>query len=97
MKGCTCRPRRTGPSSWRFALPIIAYGLIYSLWLCLVGGLVAVAAIYGWALEPPDDPDGDHGDHHGPDDHSAAGESTEVDEGATTDAVDADKEVETVG
>jgi cytochrome c oxidase subunit I len=92
------------PSYWpivaAFALPIIAYGLIYTLWLCLVGGLVLTVAVFGWALEPPDAPGGGHGDEHGPDD--AHGDATELESGSTdaaaeSDAVDEAKEVETVG
>ncbi|MGZ4707344.1 MAG: cytochrome c oxidase subunit I [Acidimicrobiales bacterium] len=81
------------PSYWpivaAFGLPIIAYGLIYSLWLCAVGGAILVTAIYGWALEPPDAPGGDHGEHHEPD---AGGELP-----ADTEAQAEEKEVETVG
>jgi cytochrome c oxidase subunit 1 len=86
------------PSYWpivaAFGLPIIAYGLIYSLWLCAVGGAVVVAGIYGWALEPPDAPGGAHGDHHEPD----AGGELPADTDATAEGAPADdKEVETVG
>jgi len=92
------------PSYWpivtAFGLPIIAYGLIFTLWLCLIGGIITVAGIYGWALEPPDDPDAGHAhddDHHldPSDDHSAA-ELTEGDSAG----IDADvvaKEMESVG
>ena len=49
------------PSYWpivvAFGLPIVAYGLIFSLWLCVPGGLIVVGGIFGWVLEPPDDPD----------------------------------------
>jgi cytochrome c oxidase subunit 1 len=85
------------PSYWpivlAFSLPFIAYGLIYTLWLCLFGGVVAAVAIYGWALEPPDAPGGDHGDHHGPDDESSEGHDAPAE--ALT-GID-EKEVETVG
>ena len=92
------------PSYWpivaAFALPIIAYGLIYSLWLCLIGGVVLVAAIYGWALEPPDEPGGGHDDDHGPDDHSSA-EPPAADVAADADAdalaPEDEREAETVG
>jgi cytochrome c oxidase subunit I len=96
------------PSYWpiiaAFSLPVIAYGLIYTLWLCLVGGLVFTVAIFGWALEPPDAPSGGHGDEHGPDD--AHGDATELESGSTdagstesssTEAGAEEKEVETVG
>jgi len=96
------------PSYWPFVLalglPVIGYGLLYTRWLCIVGGLIVVAAIYGWALEPPDDPDAVHGDDHGPDDHSAEGDAAAIGEAGETgdaavdDAASAgDKEVETVG
>ncbi len=72
------------PSYWpivaAFSLPIIAYGLLYTLWLCLVGGLLLAVAIFGWALEPPDAPGGDHGDEHGPDAEGDADEHAELTE-----------------
>jgi cytochrome c oxidase subunit 1 len=34
-------------------LPIIGYGLIYSVWpLAIVGALVTMAGLFGWSLEP---------------------------------------------
>ncbi len=83
------------PSYWpivlAFGLPIVAYGLIFSLWLALIGGIVVLAAIYGWVMEPPDDPDAAH-DDHGSEAHASDG-------GDATVPVSADvvKEVETVG
>ncbi len=45
------------PSYWPVvvaaALPIIAYGVIFSHWLIAVGFAVVLLGIYGWALEPP--------------------------------------------
>ncbi|MEX2659322.1 MAG: cytochrome c oxidase subunit 4, partial [Acidimicrobiales bacterium] len=60
------------PSYWpimlAFSLPLICYGLIYSLWFAFVGGVLLLASMYGWGLEPSVDPDTGHGgDHH--DDH----------------------------
>ena len=63
------------PSYWpillAFSLPLIAYGLIYSLWFAVVAAALLFASIYGWELEPSVDPDAGHGghgdDHH--DDH----------------------------
>ena len=59
------------PSYWpivlAFSLPIIGYGLIYTLWLCIPGILLTVVSMYGWALEPADDLDVDDHDSH--DDH----------------------------
>ena len=46
-------------------LPLIGYGVIFNLWLCVVGGLLTGGAIYAWVLEPVDDPDADS---HGRDD-----------------------------
>ncbi|MFT5201857.1 MAG: cytochrome c oxidase subunit 1 [Candidatus Aldehydirespiratoraceae bacterium] len=62
------------PSFWPLVLalgmPLIGYGLIFNLWICVVGGLLSGLALYSWALEPVDDPDADHGhdDHHDDDD-----------------------------
>ena len=71
-------PHLPSPSYWPIVLasglPLIALGLIYTLWLTGIGLLVLVAAIYGWSLEPHTDPDAGHGhddDHDEPDgDHS---------------------------
>ena len=60
------------PSYWplvlAFSMPVIGYGLIFSLWLCIPGVVLLVTALYGWSLEPADDLDDDHGhgDHHEP-------------------------------
>ncbi len=58
------------PSYWpmvlAFGLPIIGYGLIYNLWLCLVGGFLLITAMYGWVMEPSSDPEAGHDDHHVP-------------------------------
>jgi len=90
------------PSYWpivaAFGMPIIGYGLIFNLWLCLIGGIIVVGGIYGWALEPADDPDAAHDDHdpadHGSDDGSAAAAITE---GVEAGDVATEKEPETVG
>jgi cytochrome c oxidase subunit 1 len=96
------------PSYWpivtALGLPVVAYGLLYTWWLCLIGGAIVVAGIYGWASEPPDDPDAahghdDHADHDG-DGTAATGElDAAADDAAPADgpAVADDKEVETVG
>jgi len=55
------------PSYWPLVLasglPFVAWGLIYNLWLCVIGGILVVAAIYGWVMEPSVDDEVDHGDH----------------------------------
>ena len=51
----TCRRRRTGRSSLAFALPIMAYGIIFSRWLIAVGWRSSLLlGVFGWALEPSD-------------------------------------------
>ena len=46
------------PSYWpivlAFALPIMAYGVIYTTWLIVLGAAIAITAMFGWALEPAD-------------------------------------------
>ncbi len=46
------------PSYWpivlAFALPVMAYGVIYTTWLIVLGAAIAIAAMFGWALEPAD-------------------------------------------
>ena len=45
------------PSYWpiivSFALPVMAYGIIYSRWMIPIGFAIAMFGIYGWAMEPP--------------------------------------------
>jgi cytochrome c oxidase subunit 1 len=44
------------PSYWplvaALGLPIMAFGVIYALPLVVVGALVTLAGVYGWAIEP---------------------------------------------
>jgi len=60
------------PSYWpiviAFGFPWVAWGLIFNLWLCVLGGLCIVAGIFGWVMEPSTDPEAGHGDDHGPHD-----------------------------
>ena len=42
-----------------FALPIMAYGVIYNIWLIVVGAAIALASMYGWGMEPPTATDAD--------------------------------------
>jgi len=87
------------PSFWPLVLavglPLIGYGLIFNLWLCVIGGLIAAIALYSWALEPVDDPDADHGhdDHggHGADGDgggAATNEGSAAADGANSEAAD---------
>lgn len=72
-------PHLPSPSYWPIVLasglPLIALGLIYTLWLTGIGLLVLVAAIYGWSLEPHTDPDAGHG--HGDDHGEPDGDQSE--------------------
>ena len=78
------------PSFWplvlAIGLPLIGYGIIFNLWLCVVGGLLTGGAIYAWVFEPVDDPDAGHGhdDHHddedGDDELAAVGPGSAGDE-----------------
>jgi len=77
------------PSFWplvlAIGLPLIGYGIIFNLWLCVVGGLLTGGAIYAWVFEPVDDPDAGHGhdDHH--DDEDGDDELVAVGAGSTGD------------
>ena len=91
QKGDAVGVHLPSPSFWplvlAIGLPLIGYGVIFNLWLCVVGGLLTGGAIYAWVLEPVDDPDADghgHDDHHDGDDPDfelatvgAAGDHTE--------------------
>ena len=69
------------PSYWpvvvALGLPLVAYGLIYNLWITGIGALVILGGLYGWVFEPPDDPE-----DHGHDDHHEADPSGEAGNGA---------------
>jgi len=51
---------------------LVGYGLIFNLWIAALGLVFLVGALYGWCLEPADDPDAahSHGAGHDDDDHS---------------------------
>src|SRR6056297_1523171 len=42
-----------------FSMPVLAYGIIYSTLLLIVGAAIAILALFGWALEPPTAPEDD--------------------------------------
>ena len=84
QKGDAVGVHLPSPSYWplvsALALPIIGYGMIFNLGLAAVGGVVLVAGIYGWAYEPPDDPEAHHAHEvHGGDDHGTNGQDDEAD------------------
>jgi cytochrome c oxidase subunit 1 len=64
------------PSYWPIllsaALPVLAYGVIYSTILIVVGAALVILGIFGWALEPSVADDSDY------DPPSAPGSSMEV-------------------
>ena len=64
------------PSYWplvlALGLPFIGYALIFNLWFLVLGLGLVLVAIYGWALEPADDPEAAHS---GPSDHAGPGDS----------------------
>ena len=63
------------PSYWpillSLALPIMAYGVIYNIWLIVGGAALALLSMYGWGMEPHTAPDDDY-------DPPAAGTELEV-------------------
>ena len=81
------------PSYWpivlALGLPFIGYGLIFSLWWAAVGGILVVAAVYGWGLEPADDDENPHGHDH---DHDGA--EAELTEGEAEPGAAADRPAE---
>ena len=52
------------PSYWpivlAFALPIMAYGIIYNILMIAVGAAIAMLAMFGWAMEPHTASDADY-------------------------------------
>jgi cytochrome c oxidase subunit 1 len=74
QKGDATDVHLPSPSYWpivlAFGFPWIGYGLVYSLWFCVLGGLLVVAGIYGWIMEPATEPGGGHDE---PDDNRGAG------------------------
>ena len=81
-------PHLPSPSYWPIvlaaALPLIALGLIYNLWLAGIGLVLMLGAMYGWSLEPATDPDAGHGDHV--EDHPTPGDDPEAGGNALVDA-----------
>jgi cytochrome c oxidase subunit 1 len=69
------------PSYWpivlAFSLPIVAFGVIYSRLIGIVGVLLLVLAMYGWAMEPSVAPDSEY-DPAPPDDGGPGSELATV-------------------
>ena len=72
---CTCRRRRTGRWSSPLACRSSATASSTTSGCACRGILLVVAGIYGWVVEPADDPDvpHDHGHGHGDDGHDDDG------------------------
>jgi cytochrome c oxidase subunit 1 len=91
QKGDAVGVHLPAPSFWPLVvavgLPLIGYGVIFNLWLCVVGGLLTAGGLYSWAMEPVDDPDaaghGHHDDDHHDDDHGDGGDAPEELQSAT--------------
>ncbi len=98
------KPGATGihlpsPSYWPLILaagfPLVGYGLIFNLWWCIPGALLLVLGIFGWVMEPADDPHGGHEEHHDPEPDSDAGSAGELGDGEhEEESADADAELE---
>ncbi len=69
--GSNTKVHLPSPSYWPIVLSggilLVGYGLIYNLWLVAAGMVLLVGAMYGWILEPADDPEaaGHHEEHDG--------------------------------
>jgi cytochrome c oxidase subunit 1 len=98
------KPGATGihlpsPSYWPLILasgfPLVGYGLIFNLWWCIPGALLLVLGIFGWVMEPADDPHGGHEEQHDPEPDSDAGSAGELGDGEhEEESADADAELE---
>jgi cytochrome c oxidase subunit 1 len=59
------------PSYWplvvALGLPLIGYAVIFNLFLAIPGAILVLGGVYGWVMEPPDDPNKAHG-HDAPHD-----------------------------
>ncbi len=58
------------PSYWPLVfacgMPFVGYGLIFNFWWLVPGVLLVLMALFGWAMEPADDPEAGHSDHDEP-------------------------------
>ncbi|MCC6225747.1 MAG: cytochrome c oxidase subunit I [Microthrixaceae bacterium] len=73
------------PSYWPIVLsaglPLIGYGLIFSLAWAIPGGILVLVALFGWVMEPSTDPDAGHHDEH-PSDAADGGDAAAELEGS---------------
>jgi cytochrome c oxidase subunit 1 len=93
-KGDATNVHLPSPSYWplviALGLPLIGYGLIFNLWICVPGAILTLAGIFGFVLEPPDDPDAHahHGDHGTGSDEAPGAEMALATAGATDEEPD---------
>jgi cytochrome c oxidase subunit 1 len=90
QKGTATGVHLPSPSYWPIVLsaglPFIGYGVIYNLGWAVLGGILVIAAIWGWVMEPSTDPDADHGHHDEEHDGDAGdGATAELQPGETAD------------
>jgi cytochrome c oxidase subunit 1 len=80
QKGDATDVHLPSPSYWpivlSFGMPWIAWGLIYSTLMAVVGFLIVAVAIYGWVMEPSTEPDAGH-DHDEPPAEDPSGEAAD--------------------
>ncbi len=67
QKGDATDVHLPSPSYWpivlALGLPVVGYGLIFSLPIAALGGVLIIAGVYGWGLEPSVDDEAPHGHH----------------------------------
>ena len=95
------------PSYWpvvvALGLPLVAYGLIYNLWITGVGALLILGGLYAWVFEPPDDPEAHaHDDHHDGDtpdggDNGAPEDGTSTNGDGEADSADSARQLAAAG
>ena len=82
QKGDAKNVHLPSPSYWPLVLsaglPFIGWGLIYSLWLTLIGAIMVVSAIYGWVMEPSTDPAAGHSHDDTPEPNDPSGDTVEA-------------------
>jgi cytochrome c oxidase subunit 1 len=91
QKGDNKNVHLPSPSYWPLVLaagmPLVGYGLIFSLWWAIPGVVLVIAGVYGWVMEPSTDPDaGHHHDDHDAHDDDPESAAAELTEGAADDA-----------
>jgi len=77
------------PLLMALGLPLIGYGLIFNLWWAVPGGVLFVAGVFGWVMEPSTAPEDDLGlGPATPSTDGSEGAAAELPEGEGGDAAD---------